>query len=561
MSLLVEISQFNDPFNGTTEVVLVEGTSVYDEFLNGIRIEVKGLADQVTADKKVVATDKATVTTLKGQTQTLKDQTQVLKTAVDVAKSAVDKSLADVQALDKEVHDHVVDVTALKDEATKQAGISTAQATKSTQEAAKAAASASTATTQANTAKTQADAAIKALNDFKANPSTTGDLNVGGVLKVKGVDIATIYESQTDADKKLADGKAYTDAELAKLRATDQATLDTLTKLNKELAEGETLIDGIQKAKVAKAGDTMTGTLKFGTANSVYDIESMSNDAGNVKRYLRKFRSGAPSTIWHETINDRLYVLSTGVTDTAPQFTISNGDSATFQYPVLTNSPQSTLANSLVRKDYADAIDAKNVSKAGDTMTGKLTVPSFVDNTTNIGKDVLTYVTLTGADDWTGPVGQSRMVKPDSVGGPAGNKGGYWNVLSRRDSAGGYAGIFIPYGNSENKNYIGTNETGTNAPIWAEIYTNLNKPKWEDVGGGGFFNIVTDHIQAKDKWVRAGGAATGFIPYASGTTGTSSIGTSSWWFKDSFVVNTNTKLVDFGNCTIKEVAGDLVFSV
>lgn len=558
MGLLVEISQFNDPFNGTTEVVLVEGTSVYDEFLNGIRIEVKGLADQVTADKKVVATDKATVNTLKGQTQTLKDQTQTLKTQVDTAKSAVDKSLADVQALDKEVHDHVVDVTALKDEATKQAGISTAQATKSTQEAAKAAASASTATTQANTAKTQADAAIKALNDFKANPSTTGDLNVGGVLKVKGVDIASIYETQTEADKKLADGKKYTDAELAKLRATDQATLDTLTKLNKELAEGETLIDGIQKAKVAKAGDTITGTLKFGTANNVYDIESMSNDAGNVKRYLRKFRSGAPSTIWHETVNDRLYVLSTGVTDTAPQFTISNGDSATFQYPVLTNSPQSTLSNSLVRKDYVDAQDAKQVTRTGDSMTGNLDFHNdnqgirvkfpggSVSNNSGVfggkGDAALKDKTNININSWYG-VGFSPTIAE-----------GTNHVNKVVDDGENSIWFNLRTGNMYTVGRLFVNED-------KEVYSPVNKPKWEDVGGGGFFNIVTDHIQAKDKWVRAGGAATGFIPYASGTTGTSSIGTSSWWFKDSFVVNTNTKLVDFGNCTIKEVAGDLVFSV
>lgn len=253
-----------------------------------------------------------------------------------------------------------------------------------------------------------------------------------------------------------------------------------------------------QEIMTTKGYQTMLGSIKFGTPNDVYDIESMNNtDAGaGTKRYLRKMRSGSSATIWHETILDNVYTISTGITDAAPQFTITNGNSATFQFPVLTNSPQSSAANSFARKDYVDAVDARNVAKAGDTMTGTLTVPKIVDNNTNIGKDILTYITLSNVNQWAGPVGQSRFVKPDSVGSPAGNKGGYWNVLSRRDSAGGYAGIFIPYGNSENKNYIGTQELGTNAPIWAEIYTNLNKPTPGDL------NAYTKSEVDEKSWIR-----------------------------------------------------------
>lgn len=127
-----------------------------------------------------------------------------------------------------------------------------------------------------------------------------------------------------------------------------------------------------QEIMTTRGYQTMLGSIKFGTPNDVYDIESMSDGPGSVKRYLRKMRSGAASTIWHETINDRFYTISTGVTDTAPQFVLFNGDSATFQYPVYTNSPQSSLANSFARKDYVDAVDARNVAKAGDTMTGDL---------------------------------------------------------------------------------------------------------------------------------------------------------------------------------------------
>lgn len=257
-----------------------------------------------------------------------------------------------------------------------------------------------------------------------------------------------------------------------------------------------------QEIMTTRGYQTMLGSIKFGTTNDVYDIESMNNtDAGaGTKRYLRKMRSGSSATIWHETILDNVYTISTGITDAAPQFTITNGNSATFQFPVLTNSPQSGAANSFARKDYVDAVDARNVAKAGDTMTGTLTVPKIVDNNTNIGKDILNYIKLSNVNQWAGPVGQSRFVTPDSVGSPAGNKGGYWNVLSRRDYAGGYAGIFIPYGNSENKNYIGTQELGTNAPIWAEIYTNLNKPTPGDLNAYTKAEVDAKHwIGVKDE--------------------------------------------------------------
>ncbi|QWL60472.1 hypothetical protein HQ400_07870 [Aeromonas jandaei] len=301
----------------------------------------------------------------------------------------------------------------------------------------------------------------------------------------------------------------------------------------------------------------MTGTLKFGTANNIYDIESMSNDAGNVKRYLRKFSSGAPSTIWHETVTDRLYVLATGVTDTAPQFTVSNGDSATFQYPVLTNSPQSSAANSFARKDYVDAIDAKNVAKAGDTMTGNLDFHNddqgirvkfpggSVSNNSGVfggkGDAAQKDKTNININSWYG-VGFSP-----TVGVGSGNT----KVVADGENS---IWFNLRTGNMYTVGRLFVNED-------KEVYSPLNKPKWEDVGGGGYFNIVTDHIQAKDRWVKAGGVNTGFIPAQSGTAGTSSLGTSTWWFRDSFVVNTFTKSISMNTAKMRVEGEDIIFSV
>lgn len=59
------------------------------------------------------------------------------------------------------------------------------------------------------------------------------------------------------------------------------------------------------------------GTLNFG-ANSQgqYDIEHLNEQPTNAKKMLRRFRSCAPATIWHETVDDNQYRLATGYEDT-----------------------------------------------------------------------------------------------------------------------------------------------------------------------------------------------------------------------------------------------------
>ncbi|HHY7134981.1 TPA: tail fiber domain-containing protein [Escherichia coli] len=59
------------------------------------------------------------------------------------------------------------------------------------------------------------------------------------------------------------------------------------------------------------------GTLNFG-ANSQgqYDIEHLNEQPTNAKKMLRRFRSCAPATIWHETVDDNAYRLATGYEDT-----------------------------------------------------------------------------------------------------------------------------------------------------------------------------------------------------------------------------------------------------
>ncbi|ENG0805909.1 TPA: tail fiber domain-containing protein [Escherichia coli] len=59
------------------------------------------------------------------------------------------------------------------------------------------------------------------------------------------------------------------------------------------------------------------GTLNFaGNHQGQYDIEHLNEQQTNAKKMLRRFRSSAPATIWHETVDDNQYRLATGYEDT-----------------------------------------------------------------------------------------------------------------------------------------------------------------------------------------------------------------------------------------------------
>lgn len=68
------------------------------------------------------------------------------------------------------------------------------------------------------------------------------------------------------------------------------------------------------------------GTLNFNAnGHDTYDLEHLSEAQGDVKKYLRRFRSSQPASIWHETVAGGDYRLSTGSTDTHQQLLIQAG--------------------------------------------------------------------------------------------------------------------------------------------------------------------------------------------------------------------------------------------
>lgn len=77
---------------------------------------------------------------------------------------------------------------------------------------------------------------------------------------------------------------------------------------------------GVTDARVITMFNTenKAGTLMFdNNGQGTYDIVSLNNDSGTGKKYLRKFRSKAAETIWHETVQGNVYRLATGTTDSS----------------------------------------------------------------------------------------------------------------------------------------------------------------------------------------------------------------------------------------------------
>lgn len=69
------------------------------------------------------------------------------------------------------------------------------------------------------------------------------------------------------------------------------------------------------------------GTLNFNAnGHDTYDLEHLNDVPSDGKKYLRRFRSSQPASIWHETVAGGDYRLSTGSTDTHQQLLIQAGN-------------------------------------------------------------------------------------------------------------------------------------------------------------------------------------------------------------------------------------------
>ncbi len=109
-----------------------------------------------------------------------------------------------------------------------------------------------------------------------------------------------------------------------------QASSDVnLTVLDRPEYVGEKPVaDHIYDAYTIRSFNSFSnrGTLNFaGNHQGQYDIEHMNEQPTNAKKMLRRFRSSAVATIWHETVDDQNYRLATGGTDSGQQLLLSSG--------------------------------------------------------------------------------------------------------------------------------------------------------------------------------------------------------------------------------------------
>ncbi|EPQ7962112.1 tail fiber domain-containing protein [Escherichia coli] len=79
--------------------------------------------------------------------------------------------------------------------------------------------------------------------------------------------------------------------------------------------------------------ENKAGTLMFdNNGQGTYDVISLCTAQEHNKKYLRKFRSQAVETIWHEVVNGSSYRLATGVTDSTDVFQIDSTGSVAGPY-------------------------------------------------------------------------------------------------------------------------------------------------------------------------------------------------------------------------------------
>lgn len=109
----------------------------------------------------------------------------------------------------------------------------------------------------------------------------------------------------------------FTNLVMAEYQASSDVNLTVLDR--PEYVGEKPVADHIYDAYTIRSFNSFSnrGTLNFGgNHQGQYDIEHLNEQQTNSKKMLRRFRSSAPATIWHETVDDNAYRLATGYEDT-----------------------------------------------------------------------------------------------------------------------------------------------------------------------------------------------------------------------------------------------------
>jgi len=68
-------------------------------------------------------------------------------------------------------------------------------------------------------------------------------------------------------------------------------------------------------------------------------------------------------------------------------------------------------------------------------------------------------------------LGNGTMMQASGTGRPSGSTHGYWFVGGKRDTAGGYAGLYFNHYSGANGLFVGGHTDGTSAPNWERVWT------------------------------------------------------------------------------------------
>ncbi|MEJ3244214.1 tail fiber domain-containing protein [Escherichia coli] len=120
---------------------------------------------------------------------------------------------------------------------------------------------------------------------------------------------------------------------------------------------------GVTDARIITMFNTenKAGTLMFdNNSQATYDIVSLNNVPDNNKKYMRKFRSRAAETIWHETVQGDVYRLATGSTDQKEVLKIVGSDGLFVDRLHLQGNNAIRMWRPTGRSNYFEYMDQRN---------------------------------------------------------------------------------------------------------------------------------------------------------------------------------------------------------
>ncbi|MDD8192449.1 tail fiber domain-containing protein [Escherichia coli] len=152
----------------------------------------------------------------------------------------------------------------------------------------------------------------------------------------------------------------YTDNVIVEYGKTDGVTLTVHDVPELTLVKPSV---GVTDARVITMFNTenKAGTLMFdNNSQATYDIVSLNNVPDNNKKYMRKFRSRAAETIWHETVQGDVYRLATGATDQKEVLKIVGSDGLFVNRLHLQGNNAIRMWRPTGRSNYFEYMDQRN---------------------------------------------------------------------------------------------------------------------------------------------------------------------------------------------------------